>query len=560
MTGWWGPGSPKEQFLWQLHDGVGHPFPLSVGPPFRFDAGGNRWRNLDQLEAVVEFYMNFTEPWGGGAPRKPGDSGYVTVNLRDPRGQNATVGSGAVVTLDGGPDLSGIIPNPANNPPAGAAAGGVSPANYPPRLKFLYDMLWLQSDTARPSKLYRVMAVDDQAKTVTLDARPTCPGNTSAWQLIRRPSIVVIDPIGARARGAATLAGTHATVARTDPADPNRTVLLLDGAAAALTGELRRINVGFDTIHLAADTVTTPSRPGPVYRIVAADPAAREVTVEGAPTLESGSSAWQIPAGVVGVQPRMDYDLGPQFAPNPASPMQQSRGYDHYDALLFLVHRGRVEGRQPYRWSTYTSRVYGTWSGGNWQQSLSSLAGNARYHYSAYYSDDNFKNFTFAVVDATPTRNGFQPVATDSIAAARFYTGTPAPPAPAVPGNPDQLDPRVWLDNAPPMPGKRLIRLHRGNRGARYGSGSAGCMVAPDYIAMRTDLLSLFERDYAEYHGPNTFDVGVRRLLNATTPQASTNLWTPGGPGPDLAPGDWTNKVVGSIWVVRPDERPVTGP
>src|SRR5437868_479171 len=97
MSGWWGPGSPKEQFLRRLHKRVGHPFFLSFDEPFRFDAAGNRWRNLDQLEAVVEFYVNFPEPWAvpSRPPLKPGDAGYRTVSLRDPKGDDARIGAGA---------------------------------------------------------------------------------------------------------------------------------------------------------------------------------------------------------------------------------------------------------------------------------------------------------------------------------------------------------------------------------------------------------------------------------------------------------------------------------
>ena len=437
--------------------------------------------------------------------------------------------------------------------PAGPAGGGASPPNYPARLKFLYDTLWLEADTGRTSRTYRIMQVDNQTKAVTLDARPTCAGDRSKWRLNRRPILVAIDPLGPRVRDGTTLAGNAATVARQDPADASRTILRLDGAMS-----LARINKAFDTIYLATDTTRTPSRPGPVYRIVNVDEAAREVTVVGAPTLDGGASPWHIPAGVGGTPPATQYDLGPHQAAAPVHPDRQRRGYDHYDGALFIVRRGRVEGHHIYRWSTYTSRDYGTpWTaietGLNWQESLSSLRGNARYYYSSYRSDSTFKNFTFTVVDATAGRNGLQPVATDSVAQARFYFGTPSPPAAAVPGNANALDPRVMADPN----GKRLIRLHRGSRN-QAGTGSAGCVVSPDYLDMRTELLRLFEDDYKEYYGPKTFDAEVRKLTNASSPQASTNLWTLGDQTPDLTEANWLNKVVGTIWVIRPDERPIS--
>jgi hypothetical protein len=567
----WGPGNPKEQFLGQLLVRVGHEGLLNFKDPFVFDADGERWRNIDQLEAVVEFYLNFPEPWGGGEPRKPGHEGYVTVNLRDPEGEAASTGTGAVVTLDGDPDLTGVIPNPVKNPAAGAAAGGVSPPNYPARLKYLYDTLWLESDTARPSRTYLIVAVDNAAKTVTLDAAPNCPDNTSRWRLNKRPTIVIIDPLGARVRSGITLSGTRATVAGTDPHDKTRTILSLDNTIA-----LDRINAGFDSIHLDTDKERTAARPGPAYRIAAVDPPAHTVTVVGAPSLHGHVSAWQIPAGLGGVSPDLKYDLGPQYSHHSADEL--SRGYDHYDAALFLVYRGRVEGQRFYRWSSYTSRVYGTWSAAehkefkDWQQQLSSVGGNARYFYSAYYSSkDDFKNFTFAVVDATPDRTFDQHVASDSIAVAKFYYGTPSPPAPPIPPVPNNnaLNPGVWADNdATHRPGKGSIRLHRGSLGRRFGTGSAGCIVSPDYVYMRTDLLKLFEQDYAEFYGPGTYDADVRQITNADDYDKSAALYDAkvkdaNGNDTDvpLFPASgWTGKVVGNLWLIRPDERPVDGP
>jgi hypothetical protein len=543
--GWWGGCGPKAQFLRQLHNRVGHPFPFSFDEPFRFETRGVRWQNIDQLEAVVEFYANFDEPWGGGAPRKPGEPGYVTVSLRDPQGDSAKIAPapGTVVTLDGQPNLSEVIPNPALNPvlPVAAVAG------YAAQQKFLYDTLWLESDTGRRgSHTYRIMAVDDQAKTVTLDARPTCPGDTSKWRINRRPSIVVIDPLGPRVRAGIVLRGNAATVARIDPLDATRTILRLDPAVP-----LDRINTGFDTIYLASDTVRTVTRPGPTYRVVAVDAAAHEITVVGAPSLGGGVSRWEIPAGVGGEGVPRAYNLGWHVLAPPPPAARRARGFDHYDAALFLVRRGVIEGRRAFRWSTYTSRDQGTWGAVGWQELLSSLRGNARYYYAGLTSDNHFKNFTFAVVDAQPGRGGFQRVPADSVASARFYFGTPSPPAPPQ-ANADALDPRVLRD----ANGKTLIRIHRGSHTAA-GSGSAGCVVSPDYFDMRTDLGRLYERDYAEYYGPGTFDTEVRKLVNATTEVASTALWNPGGLPPNhLDDADWRNKLVGGMWVIRPDERP----
>jgi hypothetical protein len=588
MAGSWG-SAKKQQFLWQLHQRVGHPFQLPFRvAPFRFEIGddnwqnscrGDLWRDIDQLEAVVEFYANFTEPWGDapwdGPPLKPGDPGYRPVSLRDPAGERATV-AGKVVTLDGNPDLSDIICDPPGNGTTGAAPGGELPrsGNYPPQWKFLYDTLYLEEDTGRGSKTYRIKEVDNKAnpKTVTLDAEPNCHGKPTRWRLNRRPIIVIIDPIGPRVRtGDPVLRGAAATVVGIDPDDSKLTVLRLDGKAP-----LKRVNKEFDTIYLESDT-STPAGPGPVYRIMEIDEGNRQVTVEGQPNLGGQPSAWQIPAGLGGVPPTLDYDLGPQHVPSPPAGTtytalqqmeQQSRGYDHYDGALFLVHRGEVVGQRLYRWSTYTSRVYGTWGDANgtpltnWQQELSSVRGNARYYYYAYRSDEKFKNYTFAVVDCAPGDDGLCTDKNDHIAAARFYTGTPAPPAPPAPTgdpDPDKLDPRVFPDAAPDgTAGKKLIRLHRGNFGGKFGSGSAGCMVSPEYVKMRTDLLKLFESDYAEYYGEKTFDAEVRKVVNANSNSASETLYKL-GTSAGLTGGNWNNKVVGTLWVIRPDERPISG-
>jgi hypothetical protein len=517
---------------------------------------------------VVEFYANFTEPWGGGAPLKPGDGGYRTVSLRDPNGDDARIGAGAapVVQLDGNPDLSDVIPNPA--PAANPVLQPLAAAGYPPRLKFLYDSLWLAADTGRPSRTYRIMSVDDTAKTVTLDARPTCAGDRSKWRLNRRPIIVVVDPLGPRVRRLAgppvrdlTYSGVNATV-RPDPADPTRTIVRLDG-----TQPLDRLNAAFDTIHLPADTSTSPSRPGPVYRIFAVNAVTRDVTIVGHPTLDGGRSAWEIPAGLSGVPPTLDYDLGPQWAGAGADPMRLTRGYDHYDGAYFVVYRDKVEGTQIWRWTTYTSRDHGLWSepAPTWKEELSSLRGNARYYYSSYRSNDNpphgpFKNYTFAVIDATPSRTGLLPApphgilggGPDQVAEARHYYGSPSPPG-SPQADPQGLDLRVLRDPN----GKREIRFHRGSRSQRVGTGSAGCIVSPNYVTGRTDMLRLFERAYEEYYGPGTFDPEVRKATNATTYPASETLWTP-GVGLDLTAANYDDKVVGAFWLIRPDERPLS--
>lgn len=559
-SAWWGPTSAKGQFLRRLHRRVGHPFLLSFDPPFRFETAGQRWRNLHQLEAVVEFYVNFPEPWGAGqVPRKPGDPAYVPVSLGEPRGSSATV-AGTVVQLEGNPSLQELVVHPpdAANPVVGPAVA----AGYPPRRRYLYDTIWLGGDRARTSRMYRIMQVDDDAKTVTVDAAPMLREQTSNWRVNRRPIVVMIDPFGARVRGAITLSGAGATIVGPDPLDATRTIVQLDAGA-----QLERVNDGFDTIHLPSDQSTSLDRPGTIYRIFGTNQAARQVTVIGSPNFGGGTSNWEIPAGVSGGLPPLAYDLGPHHAP--ANADRQSRGFDHYDGALFIVHRGRISGRGMLRWSSYTSRDKGPWNMANWPQALSSVRANARYYYSAYRSADDFKNYTFGVIDAVASRGGLTPVpphapappavdlVADNIADARFYFGTPAAllglPAAVAP-----LDGRVTTD----ANGKSLIRFHRGSQNGRVGTGSDGCIVSPSYVDMRSELVRRYEADYEEFYGPGALDGEVHKLLQfATTNAGSENLYNgmlaPPNAGVTLTAANWNDRLCGVFWLIRPDERPL---
>jgi len=72
------------------------------------------------------------------------------------RGNEAN-SSGDVVQLDGFPDLSDLDPD--------------------------FDVIILETDAARPSRLYRIVSFDDMAKTVTVDGEPTLSGGSSPWRI-----------------------------------------------------------------------------------------------------------------------------------------------------------------------------------------------------------------------------------------------------------------------------------------------------------------------------------------------------------------------------------------
>lgn len=479
----WRTVHDNQKALWRqrLLKRSGHAPAGSTAPPFAFD--DLDWKNLFQLEAVVEFYVNYPDPWAPGAvPRNPGDPGYITVEFLDPVGDAATA-AGNVVTLDGNPDLTRV--REYYNFHAGA---------YQRR-----DYLFLESDTARATKMYRITAVDDAANTVTLDGSPVLDGGTSAWKIQLRPVGVIIDCFGGRLKGeAATSAGS---------------VLTLDG-----NPDLSKVNRNFDTVYLPSDTV----RATRTYRITAVDNAAKTVTLDGSPTLDGGTagntSEWHIQAGVGGELPNMFYNLGPGGA----------RGYDHFDGIMLVVFNGEV--RRKIRWTSFTSRDYAPG-----HQFLSSLRGNRAYDFMTYRSGNAFRNYSVRIVD--------QGRSYDGVHEARFYFATPVT-ADSVPAG-----------TAPNGGGKTEIRLHYSGMNSVDGCDSAGCLVSPSYHYLRDELIEVYQGEYAAFNGPGTEDAQVQKAHGRSQADSET-LWNTAGAA-GLNGANWNDKIVGTFWVVRPDERPL---
>ncbi|KYF57584.1 hypothetical protein BE04_28380 [Sorangium cellulosum] len=342
---------------------VGHAPPGSTAPPFEFN--DRDWQNIFQIEAIVEFYSLFPDPWARDAvPIDPQPA--TAVDLLDPAGEAATA-AGNVVTLDGNAALSSVRRG---------------------------DLIHLAADTARPKKWYRIAEVDAVHRRVTLEARPGEPGVGAAgspWRIRVRPALICIDAFGGRC---------HGTSARRTGAN----TLTLDGAP-----DLRKVNARFDTIYLADDH----ARPRRTYRIIAFDSGRHTVTLDGDPDLRGGATPWHVPAGLSGELPALDYELGPsehQTRPDP-------RLYDHYDGVMFVVHDGKVHRKV--RFTSYTSRDHAAGSG-----VLSSIRGNRRYHVASYTSPPagnepgpRFRNFCFAVVDPGQI--------SDHVRDARFYFSSP---------------------------------------------------------------------------------------------------------------------------------------
>jgi hypothetical protein len=573
-------GNNQKALYWQrLQARAGHPAPGSTAPPFEFD--DDDWRNLFQLEAVVEFYANFRPPIAdngnffvdrGGDPWAPGAVPQVptvtdadrTADFLDPEGDAATV-TGMSVRFGGTPD-----------------------PNQPSLLSHVRagkDTIRLFNDQSRPSQTYTIATLTSgtdpngtawQGVTLQASNPPMNPTQgATRWRINIRPTVVIIDPFGAREQKGQTLQGAAAQVVNTGA----QSVVRLDGTTSletinrARTGQVEPTNDGwlsgpFDTIYFPSDTTPVPAnggRPARTYRIESVDTVNRTVTIQGTPNFAGGSSAWHIPAGVSGKLPPLFYDIGPHRQ-NP----NDTRGTDHYDGAAFVIFNGRVQGKM--RTSTLTSRRYPPQHG-----SLSSVRGNARYYVESTRSNGSvFQHYCLTVEDfaqrgalgEAPRSNYLNANGQrfDGVRYARTYFGAQVgSDSVAGAGNPG--DPGL---------GKTAVRLHQGNKssgaGARTGSGSAGCLVSPIFNTLRDFLIDAHIRDWRAAN-PNQQDPSfVSRLFNKTQAQSQT-LWTnsqplpanspPGTPQPtpNLPATGWNGKIVCTLWLIRPDERPMpTGP
>ena len=302
----------------------------------------------------------------------------------------------------------------------------------------------------------------------------------------------------------------------------------------------------------------------------------RTIAVDGAPSVPAAGSRWHIPAGISetpampaagspwgnsgpGIVPRLEYALTP-----PAG-----GAWDHYDAALFVLHKGEVQ--EAYRFTTYTSRRQAG-------DQLSSIRGNRRYVYSSIRSSGDgatFRNFNFQVVDGASSLNGLVfNTAADRVSDARFYFATQVPP-----GGTDPV-PHVTS-----LGGNQHIRFHQGSHGpGASGTGSAACNVSPDFPLFRNLLVKLYEQDFKEFYGVayadvdpevhklnlsdgavakqslahRTSDRGHADKQAADTMHASAQALfnTAGANG--LADTDWEIKLRGNVWIIRPDEPPIS--
>lgn len=515
----WREVGDNQKALWQarLLKRTGHAPADSTAAVFEFD--DEDWQNLFQLEAITEFYNNFNDPWRPYLPRTTGENvpgNAITVDFttgwhvviidsfgaRDASQLTGTaaVSEGRIIKLDSGVDLS--------------------------RVTVGTDRIVLDTDRGRLNKEYLINSFNNEADTLMLDGTPDLVNNKSEWH---------ID-----LNNGGTLRGLMATVAR------DRIRLDIPPVPAGTIDQLSRVNKRFDTIYLPNDRI----RPSKTYRILDVDNANDIITIDGEPDLDGGQTAWHIPAGLSGELPAMNYNIhgGPHAA---------VRGYDHFDSALFVIKDGAVRDRPPgaaaptvggpLRWNTYTAHNYNQ---GNFY--LSSLCGNRHYDFASFRSGGAggpFRNYSFLVRDHGE--------AYDGVRRARFYFGREH-------GNTeysvtsDSVGPGVspGTTGIPGEDGKTAIRLHYSSS-AGSACSSAGCVVTPRYYGFRQLMVQLFQVDYAAAHG-GVNDADMDRVGNATTHAASQDVYNDVPPGSLVTGAQWNNRITGNLWIVRPDELPLS--
>jgi hypothetical protein len=467
----WLAGPPPVEIPYPGYDLVPLATPAPVPPP----------PGIGELEALAQFHLNWQQPH---RPLPATRSTFRPLDLHDSAGSRAQVATGAPtppagqtrITVEDVVDLRSVI-------------GAAAPSEH-------RDLLRLDTDTARPSKTYRIVAVDPSTRTLTIEGAPVITGS-SAWRVLRRPRLVLVDPFGGR------VGGTAATPLA-PPASSDR--ITLDG-----TPDLDRVLANFDTIRLEEDT----GRPSRTYRIVGVASSGAEVTLDAAPTL-AVPSRWQVPAGAA-----------PVITPPAHTFSAISTGCDHYDGLLFVIYDDATQG-DPLLFTSYTSvRQTGT--------NLSSISGNGWYSATAHRSDNDYRNYAFRLLDPAD-----DPQLTDVIDdAAFFFENATALRTPVT-----VRDPPVARD----ANGKQRVRIHYGNQ-AGNGTGSAGCVVSPLYFELRARLI-------ARHQAERTLlglaaDADLDAIADARTLQESKDLYNAGAVGD----AEWTGRLAAHLVLVRPDRR-----
>lgn len=528
--------------------------------------------NIFQLEAVVEFFANFTDPWVPNSVPidvSPTDHSDIDRSTLVIEGTNATF-VGSQIRLHDSPDLDKVrkfhhfiyflngnrvhfyritsIDNTQKRVTAVDCNGSGPPQSAlgPWRIDLFteVDFLPLSGATAQIQGSEVTVDVTSELKQIkTLSSLPEGAGACVNDGIVfaadpnRMYLIDRVDPehsllhLATPVQGGITASAweiSHVPIlVLIDPIGPRLkgpdAIVVSPGVVQLNSANLQKVNVGgAETIFLGNDS----ARPSRTYRISSKDESAKTVTLDGNPAFENGNSAWQIPAGVGGIFEPLGYNLGPREArwPSKTGPFRPA-GFDHYDGIMFVVDNGKVTAK--HRWSSFTSRT-------QFDGNRRSIRGNHRYEVFSFTStESDFRNYCFRVNDQISSDNVF-------------------PQA------------RNYFDEGVREAGQRRIRIHLGTLTAENGgTGSAGCNVSPEFYKCRKDLIEIYQgRRAATLGTPGTREAGMDLLLKTdhkTNAQLQKNSFGASGAErkpPILLQAGWEKKIFCFYWLIRPDERP----
>src|SRR5262249_44434658 len=156
----------------------------------------------------------------------------------------------------------------------------------------------------------------------------------SPWVIYTNPTLVMIDPLGARVKGTTATPGSAGNQ------------IVLQNLNAQQLARVAQINA-FDTMTLADGGNGKPAD----VRITKTPNINRQTaraTLDIAPNIAppANGTGWRIPAGVGGEQGSIDQPTGK------AGPY----GFDHYDGVMFFVARGEINCYFP--WSSIGTRKF----------------------------------------------------------------------------------------------------------------------------------------------------------------------------------------------------------
>jgi hypothetical protein len=221
---------------------------------------------------------------------------------------------------------------------------------------------------------------------------------------------------------------------------------------------------------------------------------------------------------------------------------------------MFIIYGGNVH--RQFRWSSYTSRKHLHEVNNDLLHAfVSSLRGNKRYRFrSLRASSSKYINNAFWINNFTPPN---EPVEgryyfEDSVTQDLGGRYTPA---------------RTGQNPVADTLGKRGIMIHSGGIGTPQPNGSitqgagnysAGCLVSGIFEQFRDRMIELYQM---EYRGLHTTISGVENAapdsdaakLQGKNHSQSEAFWSKG----ELSGNKWKDKIVGTLWVIRPDERPI---